>query len=80
LGARAVAADGVVAFVGPGVGGGAGLVVESATVVVGADAAVVFTLMSCCADQIAAARTPTTAQSRTIRRTSTASVCPVLRR
>jgi len=51
-------------------------VVESGTVVVvvGLVAAVVFTSVSCRADQTAAESTATTAQSNMIRRTSTRSV------
>ena len=78
LGVRATDARGAVAVVVPGVGGGAAIVVGSGlvVVVVGTVAAVVFTSVSCRADHTAADSTATTAQSRTIRRTSTASVWP----
>ena len=80
-GARATEAGGPVAVVVPGVGGGAATVVGSGVVVVvGTVAAVVVTDVSSRADQTAADSTATTAQSRRIRRTSTASVCPLLRR
>jgi hypothetical protein len=49
-------------------------------IVVGADAAVVFTSVSWRDDQTAAESTTTTAHANMIRRASTASVCPVMRR
>jgi hypothetical protein len=68
--------------VGAGVGGGAGAVVASAVdvVVVSFARDVEATSVSCRADHKAADRTAMTAQSRRIRRTSTASVWPVDRR
>jgi len=79
-GARADEAWAVGDAVVAGVGGGVAAVVESGTVVAGAVAAVVFTEVSCRADQMAAESTTTTAQSKMIRRASTASVCPFVRR
>ena len=74
----------MVPVVVPGVGGGAGDVVGSGgveVVVVGTGAvAVVFTSVSRFADQTAAESTTTTAHANMIRRASTASVCPVMRR
>jgi hypothetical protein len=49
-------------------------------IVVGADAAVVFTSVSWRDVQTAAESTTTTAHANMIRRASTASVCPVMRR
>jgi hypothetical protein len=63
----------------PGVGGGVAAEVGSGTVVVvvGTVAAVVVSAVSWRADQTAAVTTVTTAHSNTIRRASTASVCPL---
>jgi hypothetical protein len=71
---------GAAAVVVPGVGGGVAADVGSGTVVVvvvGTIADVVVSAVSWRADQIAAVTTATTAQSNTIRRASTASVCPL---